>query len=541
MGGYTPKTAVNRLGFHRESQLSLKETSNNEDRDVRCCNRLGCSIRQNSQGGTLDRAKNSRPSFRSTSAKSLKERSSKTCSKVSNSMKHHDEHKNLSSPKESETSNIPVQTEVSDSILSTVGSRTQLSEADDVKSGVLKVASVNILEEVKGKCVIINTKTLPRFPGQAGLANQNSSYGSPKVSSASRKVTKAANSASRGQVGLKKVGCASVSDVLPAGCAALHLSRSTRSEVVKKRSDGDCSSSNRKIMNGSFSRSSSSTRSSFFSSRLALSEPVLAQQSSRRIKMQTLSRNDVASVRSQAMTSGGNRGRTFRHEKGNRTLLPVPQNELLSTSVSPLPTSLQLCPTTQQNSFSRQCGNNETVHGYLTAHTDDDTGHPLHALPVDQDDFRSLATDGITQVLSVLERIQQDEELTYEQRLLFESHLFLDGYSFLDQHRDMRLDIEDMSYEELLDLEEKMGSVSMGLTEEALSNCLKRSLYKPFYSRSKSCANDDAKCSICQEEYRDGDEVGKLVCDHGYHMVCIHQWLQQKNWCPICKAPATHS
>ena len=30
--------------------------------------------------------------------------------------------------------------------------------------------------------------------------------------------------------------------------------------------------------------------------------------------------------------------------------------------------------------------------------------------------------------------------------------------------------------------------------------------------------------------------MGKLACDHRYHVDCIHQWLRQKNWCPICKA-----
>ncbi|KAF6142349.1 hypothetical protein GIB67_023374 [Kingdonia uniflora] len=46
---------------------------------------------------------------------------------------------------------------------------------------------------------------------------------------------------------------------------------------------------------------------------------------------------------------------------------------------------------------------------------------------------------------------------------------------------------------------------------------------------------------IAEEEYVDGDETGKLGCDHRYHVVCIDQWLRLKNWCPVCKAPATAS
>lgn len=41
-----------------------------------------------------------------------------------------------------------------------------------------------------------------------------------------------------------------------------------------------------------------------------------------------------------------------------------------------------------------------------------------------------------------------------------------------------------------------------------------------------------------QEEFEEGDELGKLNCGHGYHMDCIKQWLGQKNTCPVCKSEA---
>lgn len=39
-----------------------------------------------------------------------------------------------------------------------------------------------------------------------------------------------------------------------------------------------------------------------------------------------------------------------------------------------------------------------------------------------------------------------------------------------------------------------------------------------------------------QEEYVNGDDLGKLKCGHDFHTECIKQWLKQKNLCPICKA-----
>ncbi|XP_020103558.1 E3 ubiquitin-protein ligase Praja-1-like isoform X1 [Ananas comosus] len=111
----------------------------------------------------------------------------------------------------------------------------------------------------------------------------------------------------------------------------------------------------------------------------------------------------------------------------------------------------------------------------------------------------------------------------------------------VDQHREMRMDIDGMTYEELLALGEMIGIVSTGLSEEALSECIKISAYVPPASSragSSDCEDGDIRCSICQEEYVCGDEVGKLVCKHYYHGSCINQWFQLKNWCPVCRFSA---
>ncbi|GAB2222972.1 hypothetical protein Drorol1_Dr00017105 [Drosera rotundifolia] len=102
-----------------------------------------------------------------------------------------------------------------------------------------------------------------------------------------------------------------------------------------------------------------------------------------------------------------------------------------------------------------------------------------------------------------------------------------------------------LPYQELLALEERMGTVSTALTDEELEKCLKKSTYQMTCPdlRAIGCEGngDDVKCSICQEEYIAGEEVGRLGCDHRYHVVCVQKWLRLKNWCPICKAPAAGS
>ncbi|GJM93633.1 hypothetical protein PR202_ga10203 [Eleusine coracana subsp. coracana] len=112
----------------------------------------------------------------------------------------------------------------------------------------------------------------------------------------------------------------------------------------------------------------------------------------------------------------------------------------------------------------------------------------------------------------------------------------------VDEHRDMRLDIDSMTYEELLALEERIGDVNTGLTKSHIVDKLRTSFYMPGTSgvadqSSKSSLESDA-CIICQEEYQDKDCIGILDCGHRYHAECVKQWLTVKNICPICKTTA---
>ncbi|KAK9072775.1 hypothetical protein SSX86_009210 [Deinandra increscens subsp. villosa] len=101
-----------------------------------------------------------------------------------------------------------------------------------------------------------------------------------------------------------------------------------------------------------------------------------------------------------------------------------------------------------------------------------------------------------------------------------------------DQHRDMRLDIDDMSYEDLLALGERIGSVGTGLSDHLISMCIQESIYC-----SSDQMQEEGTCVICLEEYANMDDVGILrVCGHDFHVGCIRKWLSLKNLCPICKA-----
>ena len=61
--------------------------------------------------------------------------------------------------------------------------------------------------------------------------------------------------------------------------------------------------------------------------------------------------------------------------------------------------------------------------------------------------------------------------------------------------------------QELLALEDRIGTVSTALTKEAISKCLKTSIYQKKPSSYGSITNspcdhkEDSKCSICQVDF----------------------------------------
>ncbi|KAH9710134.1 E3 ubiquitin-protein ligase BIG BROTHER [Citrus sinensis] len=93
------------------------------------------------------------------------------------------------------------------------------------------------------------------------------------------------------------------------------------------------------------------------------------------------------------------------------------------------------------------------------------------------------------------------------------------------------VDPDNMTYEELLDLGETVGTQSRGLSQEQI-NLLPTSKYKfgNLFLRKRS----GERCVICQMKYKRGDRQMKLPCRHVYHSECITKWLGINKICPIC-------
>ncbi|XP_060791653.1 E3 ubiquitin-protein ligase ARK2C isoform X2 [Neoarius graeffei] len=96
------------------------------------------------------------------------------------------------------------------------------------------------------------------------------------------------------------------------------------------------------------------------------------------------------------------------------------------------------------------------------------------------------------------------------------------------------------SYEELLQLEDRLGSVSRG----AIQTTIERFTFPHKYKKrkpleTKLCDDEesdvDEKCTICLSMLEDGEDVRRLPCMHLFHQVCVDQWLATSRKCPICR------
>jgi len=349
--------------------------------------------------------------------------------------------------------------------------------------------------------------------------------------------------------GLKNLGCTSAPDVQPSGCSSDSV-YSRRFEFMRKRaSDPESFSRSRSFSGPSNSDHSSPTYIRDTGPRIRMNESLLSQQI-----IESRSRNQQESAVS-VRTRRPSHATTLRapderadgmlslHESSTRNGQSAQEHlslEEVSTESSIRPLFAELPHDIY--SFSRyQSSNSQAERGRPSSLFEESPPQMFHGLMGERDGHRRISMGGIAEVLLALQRSEQQAELAYEQLLVLETNLFLGAFASHDRHRDMRMDIDNMSYEELLALEERIGSVSTALSDEQFAKCLRRSIYCPVATGVNKSVIDDIKCSICQEEYKEGEEIGQLPCEHGYHVCCIGQWLRLKNWCPVCKASAVPS
>lgn len=90
-----------------------------------------------------------------------------------------------------------------------------------------------------------------------------------------------------------------------------------------------------------------------------------------------------------------------------------------------------------------------------------------------------------------------------------------------------------LTYDELVRLQEMLGFVNRGVSQEQIDEQLKTHLFKT--GETSNCGNS---CSICLVDYQNDESLRKLPCAHCYHSECIDKWLTRVNHCPLCRREA---
>ncbi|KAL6844714.1 hypothetical protein ACP4OV_025373 [Aristida adscensionis] len=385
-------------------------------------------------------------------------------------------------------------------------------------------------------------------------SSQSASFCRPAVPQSSTNGVKSSNSTGTGlhRRGLKNLGCTSISDIFPSGCSSSDSVQNRPVEFTKQRtSDGGSSSRPRRVSRQTTLGHTPATYPGITGPRARAAEQPASQQTARIRSRNFQDAADSVGTRRPSTQSArerlpGERGdgifawrdtvtRARRSERDHFSTDDVSPQRLARPFYTELPHAIY--------SSNHQGSSSQTGRRRSGSSPDDSPPQMFRGLFGERDGYRRMNMEGIAEVLLALDRIEQDDESAYERLMVLETNLFLSGLGLHDQHRDMRLDIDNMSYEELLALEEQIGSVSTALSEEQFIKYVNRSAYEARNSEQEmdKIVIDDVKCSIFQEEFVEGEEVGRMKCEHQYHVCCIHEWLTQKNWCPICKASAIPS
>lgn len=58
-----------------------------------------------------------------------------------------------------------------------------------------------------------------------------------------------------------------------------------------------------------------------------------------------------------------------------------------------------------------------------------------------------------------------------------------------------------------------------------------------IYNKELNILGGDLNCTICLSDYREGDKIKSLPCQHHFHLGCIDEWFKVDDICPLCKKP----
>ncbi|PKA57573.1 E3 ubiquitin ligase BIG BROTHER-related [Apostasia shenzhenica] len=420
------KRTTRELELPRNSGLSSRDP-NHEERSFQIYSRRRDPMK-NSQNNNSDKSKHLKPSFRFDRNYSSAASYSKSFSSIRSIQKSYHEQQNLGSLKETDAAESSTRREDNGDNWK-FGFHGREEEAlEHHEAPNVRGFSTSSADAPNNSSIASASRYGKQINQKFTSAIQDAASSVPHQSSTPQSAARDSKTISQGisdrpqRYGLRNIGCASISDVLPSGCSSSNGHRK-RDVAVRRRLQ--------------YGEGSSNTM-------LSLQEHEASKEASKRTRVHS-GREVVRSVGTRRGFSGEGSSRMRQSEQEPQHINPLSIYEVAEEN-SQRSFPLDRPSTFQDFHFTGRPGSSSRrSRSRLIDHSGD------------TDDYRRFNMGGITEVLLALERIGQDEVLTYE------------------------------------------------------------------------------------EEYVVGEEVGRLPCEHLYHVQCIHQWLKLKNWCPVCKAPAASS
>jgi hypothetical protein len=121
-----------------------------------------------------------------------------------------------------------------------------------------------------------------------------------------------------------------------------------------------------------------------------------------------------------------------------------------------------------------------------------------------------------------IEELKKIENLNKE-NLLYNYFVEMNEQIMHSLNEDMP-NIDNMTYEELLALEDKIGYVNKGFSKNQIDKI-----------KSYKYDGENISCVICQENIEKNNDIKQLSCLHIFHSKCIDPWLTKEKNCPFCK------
>ncbi|GBG24189.1 E3 ubiquitin-protein ligase MBR1 [Hondaea fermentalgiana] len=153
----------------------------------------------------------------------------------------------------------------------------------------------------------------------------------------------------------------------------------------------------------------------------------------------------------------------------------------------------------------------------------------------------SEATGGAESATSGAAASEEDESVALALRLMAEEEAEADRVrvAMEEAARGADFDPDDMSYDELVELGERIGNVKQErwrVDGRALVEALPVVVFKAAsHDEGALQGVDTTKCLVCQYPYEEDEELKVMPCKHAFHKDCIDPWLVDHDTCVACK------